>query len=160
FWALFLPLGAVFSLDAALSRGQGSGVRSQEGGRSASTLTPDPCPLTPGRVVSAGSVAFILQVCLVYWFAAVWKWAPVWRTEGTAVFHALHVDHLTTRFGRWLLGFPDLLKLLTFATLVLETLGPVCLFVPFATGPVRVGVILSMVLFHAGLGLCLALSNF
>ncbi len=141
FWSLFLPLGARFSVDAARS--------AAAGGEAA-----------PDRVVSLGSAAFILQICLIYWFASAWKWDPVWRTEGTAVFLALNVDHLTTRLGRWLLGFPDLLRFLTFATVVLETVGPVCLFLPFATGPLRVFAIVSFVLFHAGLGLCMALSNF
>ena len=30
-----------------------------------------------------------MQLCLVYFFAAAWKWDPVWRSEGTGVYLAL-----------------------------------------------------------------------
>jgi hypothetical protein len=139
FWGLFLPLGAVFSLDAATT---------------ARRLNRN------YRVCTPASAALILQVCFVYWFAVAWKSDPVWRDEGTAVYMALSVDGFVTRFGQFLHDIPALTKLLTRATMVLELFGPVLLFVPFANGLLRTLVIASFIGFHAGLGVCLELGNF
>jgi hypothetical protein len=105
-------------------------------------------------------VAYIIQLCLVYWYAATWKWDPAWRTEGTAVYLALKADYFTTRFAHFLLGFPEVLRYLTFAALWLEALGPAVLFFPFAPSLQRLLVISAFILFHLGLGLSLELSNF
>jgi hypothetical protein len=138
FWGIFLPLGACFSVDAARSADHPA----------------------PRRVLSPGTVAYILQLCIVYWFAAAWKWAPEWRTEGTAVYLALEVDSFTTRFGLFLLQFPELLRYLTYSSLYLETLGPVLLFLPFAVGLQRMLAIAAFTMFHIGLALTLDLGNF
>jgi hypothetical protein len=138
FWGIFLPLGACYSLDSA---------------------DPEARPRSP-RVLSPASVALILQVCLIYWFASAWKWGPEWRTEGTAVYFALKVDHFSTHFGRFLLGYPEVMRWLTYSTLYLETLGPVLLFVPFHPPLLRLLAIASFVLFHAGLAISLELSHF
>jgi hypothetical protein len=138
FWGIFLPLGARWSLDAAEppDRPQGN------------------------RVLGPASVALIIQICLVYWFAAAWKWAPEWRDEGSAVYIALQIDHFTTPFGRILIDYPQVLRWLTYATLYLETLGPVLLFLPFYPALLRLLAIGAFVLFHAGLAVTLELSNF
>lgn len=140
FWGMFLPLGARASADRLLRRGGGP----------------------PGnRVVSAGAAALLLQVCFVYWFAAALKSDPAWRSEGTAVYYALSLDQFATPLGKYLLGFPGLLRWLTFATLGLEVFGPALLFLPFRNGPVRTAVVAGFLLFHlAGLGLCLELGVF
>jgi hypothetical protein len=70
------------------------------------------------------------------------------------------VDEFVTRFGRWMLNFPDLLHLLTHTTMLLERFGPFLLFIPFLTTPVRLLLITVFVLFHLGLGLSLELGNF
>src|SRR5579872_3420439 len=81
FWAIFLPLGACYSLDA---------------------LREPPREWRP-RFLSVGSVAYIVQMCLIYWFAAAWKSDPAWRTDHTAVYLALSLDCFTTPLGHWLL---------------------------------------------------------
>ena len=140
FWGLFLPLGARWSLD---------GLR-QRGGR------------PPGdAAVSAASAALVLQVCFVYWFSAALKSHPAWRSEGTAVYYALSIDQFATPLGHYLLGFPGLLRGLTFATLGIEAAGPALLFVPFHNGRVRLAVVVGFLLFHlVGLRLCLELGPF
>jgi hypothetical protein len=138
FWGLFLPLGACYSVDAA-----------HPSRRPASF-----------RVLSLASVALILQMVLVYWFAAVWKWAPEWRSEGTAVHMALQVEHFTTRAGRFVRDYPTLCWLLTHATIYLETLGPVMLFIPFYPSLLRLLTVCSFILFHAGLFVTMELINF
>jgi hypothetical protein len=140
FWGLFLPLEECCSIDSARRR---------------------PGPRPHPRVTGIATAALILQVCFVYWFSALLKTDPVWRTEGTAVYYALSIEQFATPLGKWLLGYPRLLQVLTFATLGLEVVGPVLLFLPFRNGPVRCLVIAAFVGFHLfGLGLTLELGNF
>ncbi|HEX5271397.1 MAG TPA: HTTM domain-containing protein [Gemmataceae bacterium] len=139
FWGLFLPLGARWSLDARRRGGASPG----------------------GAAVSVGSAALVLQLCFVYWFSAALKSDPAWRSEGTAVYYALSLDQFATPLGRSLLGFPGLLRALTFATLALEAVGPALLFVPFQTVRIRLAVVVGFLLFHlVGLRLCLELGPF
>lgn len=139
FWAIFLPLGARYSVDSALLRG--------------------PKPRGPG-VLSAATVAYFVQIVLVYWFTALRKSDPEWRSEGTALYYALSLDHLTTPFGHLLLEFPALLKALTYAVLWLEIVGPLLLFSPVLTTPIRSLTVLAFVLMHAGIGLTLRIGLF
>jgi hypothetical protein len=140
FWAMFLPLGARWSLDRAAGR------RGE--------------PAVPA-VVSVGAVAARLQLCFVYWVTAALKWNPAWLREGSAIATALRLDHLSTAWGRYLLRFPRFLRWLTPGTLALEILGPVAAWSPFYTGPVRSLVVLAFVLFHlCGLGAAMRLGSF
>lgn len=138
FWSLFLPLGACYSLDAADPRRR---------------------PASP-RVLSPGSVGLILQIVLIYWFAGAWKWAPEWRTEGTAVHHALQIGHFSSRIGQWLTAYPGICRILTFSTIYLELVGPVLLFVPFYPALLRLVLVGTFILFHAGLALTMELGIF
>ena len=134
FWSMFLPLGARWSLDARARRAGGDGF-------------------APGLIPGA---AILLQVCFVYWFTVVHKWTPAWLGERSALAMALELDYLVTGWGRFLRGFPGLLAGLTTATMVLEAIGPLLLFSPVATGPIRSVVALVFVAFHL-LGIAAAL---
>jgi hypothetical protein len=138
FWGMFLPLGARWSLDAR---------RALQG--------------KSGPVFSVASVALLLQVAFVYWFAVALKSNdPAWWTEGRAVGYALRNPYYATGLGERLLAHPDWISALTFATLLLEAVGPLLAFCPVFTGPVRTAVVLAFILFHTGLGLCLHLGIF
>ncbi len=142
FWGMFVPLGARYSLDSLIRR---SGA--------------DRAPL-PTSVRSVGTAALLLQVCLVYWCTAALKSWEGWWDEGSAVYYALSIDQMATPFGLWLLGFPDLLVLLSRVALALEYLGPCLAFVPFWTPYFRIGVVGLFFCFHIGLALCLRLELF
>ncbi|MGE0827490.1 MAG: HTTM domain-containing protein [Candidatus Binatia bacterium] len=139
FWAMFLPLGASYSLDTVFSQSEQT---------------------TAEHVVSPGSVALILQICFLYWFTAILKNDPSWRQNGLAVTYALNIDAFATPIGMWLRQFPQLLMFLTFATLVLEFAGPFLLFVPVWTSVARLVAMSLFLGFHIGLGLCLTLGIF
>src|SRR5262245_7892777 len=138
FWGIFLPLGACYSVDAFRA----------------------PLREWRPRVLSVGSVAYVVQICLIYWFAAAWKTAPEWREHFTAVYLALSLDGFATSLGHWLLNFPTLLKGLTIGTMVLEIFGPALLFLPIANAQLRLVVIVSFISFHMGLALTMELGNF
>ena len=139
FWAIFLPLGGRYSVDSASTR---------------SVKPRDP------SVLSAATVVYLLQIVVVYWVTALRKSDPEWRTEGTALYYVLSLDHLTTPLGQYLLGFPALLKGLTYGVLGLEIVGPVLLFSPVLTTPIRSLTVLAFVLMHAGIGLTLRIGLF
>jgi hypothetical protein len=70
---LFLPRSARFSLDAAHGR-----VRRR-----------------PDSFISGGTVALLLQVCVIYWATGIRKSGGLWW-NGRATFYALHADGATT----------------------------------------------------------------
>jgi hypothetical protein len=139
FWANFLPTAAVYSLDARRS--------------------PRPAS-APWTVASSATVAYILQLCFVYWFAVMWKYDDAWRKDGTAVYYAMSVSPLASRWGAILLDYPTLMQILTFATLGTEAIGPVLLLFPFATQPLRIVAVLAFVGLHTGMGAFIVLGNF
>jgi vitamin K-dependent gamma-carboxylase-like protein len=139
FWSSFLPLGARFSVDG----------RRHVAARQ-----------LPARIVSMATVAMLAQVVFVYWFTAAHKSGAEWWQEGSAVYYALSLDRLATPVGQLLLGFPCLLRPLTYAVIWFEVLGPLLLFVPVCTGPIRTVVVCAFLALQLGFGLCLALGLF
>ena len=127
FWSIFLPLGEAWSLEAALGRKR--------------------APALPTTTRWA-SWAIALQVAFVYWFAALSKSDPVWTQSHNALFYALNIEYLTSPWGAWLRQFPGLLRCLTVATLCLEYLGPLLLFVPFQRDRLRMAAVTLFLAFH------------
>ena len=139
FWGIFLPWGARFSLDKALHPAWDD---------------------LPNRYLSWGTAAYVLQIAFVFWFGALMKSGVEWRVEGSAIYYALSIDQLATPIGLFLLQFPALLKILTFGVLWFEIVGPLLLFSPIWTGPIRTGVILVLFFMLLGFGLCLVIGIF
>jgi hypothetical protein len=138
FWGMFLPLGAYWSVD----RAKGAVARLSV------------------RFLSVATFGLFLQIALVYWFTALLKSGPEWRVDGTAIYYALSIDQIATPIGHYLLNYPDLLKMLTFATFGLEAFGPLLLFCPFFTGPVRTGAVLAFMSLHFGIWLTMDIGIF
>ena len=140
FWGMFLPLGARYSIDHL--------------------RTPDQFQES-NLIFSGGTVAALLQICFVYWFSVALKLPKNWIIRGTGVYYALMLDRYVTNFGKLLLESPPLLlKFLTYATIGLETFGPLLAFSPLFSGPVRCLVILSFIIFHFIMGRALELGLF
>lgn len=139
FWAMFLPTGARFSVDAALAS--------------------EPPP-KDNRHLSWASAALLVQVMSVYFFSALLKSSPQWVPDYTAVYYALSLDRYATPLGLWLLDFPLLLKALTFFVWWLELLGPLLIFSPVLTRVFRLPIQLAFMAMHVGFLLCLELGHF
>jgi len=140
FWSLFLPLGASYSIDNALSL---------------------PHHAFAKRVSSVGKIAFTLQICFLYWFSVAFKASPEWHSEGTAVYYALNLNDYATRWGQLLVHSPFLLLLfLTRAIFWTETLAPFLLFAPFFSDRLRTLVVFLFLCLHIGLAICLELGQF
>lgn len=152
FWAMFLPLGGLASLDVRAGRV-----------RKAVQLS----------VLSWATFGFMMQLCFVYWFSAIHKSHPQWRSEFTAVHYAMHIDSYATAFGTWLRQYRGLTRGMTVGVLGFEFLGPFLLFgagllslVPGMSwlakyqAPVRTFGVFGFVALHFGLGLGLSLGTF
>ncbi len=137
FLSLFLPLGAVASLDARA--------------RAADTR---------GAVLSPASAALLLQFAFVYVFAGLNKTGSEWHGEGSAIYQALSHSYWSRPLGEMLLSYPALLRVLTPAVPVFEIVGPLLLFSPVATGPLRCLMIPAFWIFQHSLGLAIELGVF
>jgi hypothetical protein len=138
FWSLFLPLGRAWALDAR---------------RSARAM---------GPVLVAGwaAVALHVQLAIVYLDTGIRKLMERDWGRGVAVHEALGADYLVSDLGRWLYHHGTLLMGLTYATLVLELLGPQALLLYGRNARVRFVLCATFILFHLGLGLALQLGVF
>lgn len=137
FWSLFLPLSACWSLD---SRRRPSSARSGV------------------LVTSAASAALLLQVALVYLFAAAFKLAdPAWQRL-TAVEESFGVEGVATDLARLLLPHTGLLRSAALLTLVLECAVPLLMFLPWKTAWIRTALVCLLWGFHLlGTGLTMNL---
>jgi predicted DCC family thiol-disulfide oxidoreductase YuxK len=138
FFAIFLPLGAHFSIDAALN------PRKDETARTNAYLSPS-------------TAVFYLQVIAIYFFAALLKNSPEWRTDGTALYYAFSFDQFALPLAKRLLAFPGLLKTLTFAAWWVEFAAGFALLIPADAGKI-LGIVLLAGL-QLGIGLTLALGH-
>ncbi len=138
FWGLFLPWERHFSLDARRSG-----------------HARDTAPVLDGSVIG-----YVVQVFCMYLFAGLTKSAPEWRSEGTAIYYALHLDTMARPLGLWLRGYPGPMSALTHATLWLELIGPFALVLPVATAWARAGAIAAFTLLQIGLASTLDLGLF
>lgn len=126
FWGCFLPLGCVWSIDAARRR--------------------DDSPPTEVRGIAAW--ALLLQVAAVYLSAGFGKCNETWWS-GDAVAFALSVHDHGTPLGDAVASSGIPARLLTWATLLLELAGPPLLLV----AAVRTPLVLLFVGFHAAIAL-------
>jgi len=132
-WSIFLPLGARWSVDAR----RGGPVR--------------------GSVLSPASAVLLLLFVFFYVTCGTAKWSGVWIWEGTAIERVLRETYWARPFGAWMLNHPDLLRVLSPAVVAFEIVGPLLLFVPFATSRIRMVMILAFLVFQTGLALSMQL---
>jgi predicted DCC family thiol-disulfide oxidoreductase YuxK len=128
FWTLFLPLGRRFSLDALLA----SLKRRQE--HTSDDLNARPAESEEGQVhYSLVMFALLLQWSGIYFFNVVHKSGAGWE-NGTALHWFLHQDRIVTWFGIFAREHAPLwlLKVFTYATLVVEAALSIVLLVPFS----------------------------
>lgn len=125
FGALFVPLGARWSVDAALSTRQ-----------------------VPQRLLSFGIVAIQVQAMCVYTFGALIKAEGTAWPSGHAVGMALADGTYGTALGRVFLGMPVMLQWVTHSVSLLELLMPLLIWFPFANARVRTVSLLAVVGMH------------
>lgn len=137
FWAIFLPWGRCWSLDAR---------------RADSDQKFGHC--------STSTLAFLIQVFLVYWLAGVFKTGAAWWSEGTAIFYSVSLTEWNAYWAYYLLYFPKALQVLTFVTLFYELVMPLLLFFPWKQEQIRTFFVFLTVSFHFGLFVALEIGIF
>lgn len=139
FWSMFLPMGAHWSVDRA--------------------LTPDTPP--PTRVTTVATVGWILQLVSIYWVTMALRQSPEWWEAGTAIYYALQLEQLTTVFGAWVAGQPLwFLQILTWTTVSLELGAPLLLLLPQKQGIFRLLGCLGGIALHLGIFLMMHIGVF
>jgi hypothetical protein len=139
FWAFFLPWGACFSIDRALT---------------GSAFPPS------NKVFSAATFAYTMQIVMIYGFSIMHKTSPEWRTEGTAVYYALNMLQMTNPMGVYLESLPVLTWFITHSVFWFQAIGPVLLFFPFHNAPIRTVAVFGFILMHIGMSLCIQIGLF
>lgn len=120
FWSLFLPLGARYSMDAALQR--------------VFETNPNAKPALPEQeqpYFSIATIAIVFQILYLYIFTAILKTGDAWVTRFDAAYYAVSLQHFATPVGVWIQQFPDLLKVATVYVLGVEFIAPFLVLCPF-----------------------------
>jgi hypothetical protein len=107
-------------------------------------------------VLSIWSIAILLQVTYFYFFAGLLKSGAEWVSEGSAIYYAFEYDQFATPIAKFLLQFPQLLKVLNFSILALEILSPFLLLT--TQNKFRSWAVYLFFSFHIGIALTLNLS--
>ena len=137
FWSMFLPLGARFSVDAALAKDQGS-----------------------DNYFSVATVAILLQVAYLYFIGALLKNGSFWVESFDAVYYAITSIQVSSPFAGWLTVIPDLPVWLTVYVYFLELLAILFLFFPAFFQYTRAFVLPQLIAMHLGFAIFLAVGLF
>jgi predicted DCC family thiol-disulfide oxidoreductase YuxK len=143
-WALVLPLGNRFSIDAV----RASLARTREAGPlELNRRTRFP----PHRARSLAVVVMLLQLAAIYFLNAIQKDGPTWR-EGTALAYTLEQDRMVTWLGAWARDLPfGVTRLLTWGSRALEGLAPMLILSPVAVTACRRIAIVALSALHLGI---------
>lgn len=147
FWSMFLPLGAVWSVDA-FRRDKPSG-----------SLGGLPLSRCANPFVSVASFALIVQLAIVYWIAGWAKWNDAWLHED-ALGNVFKFGLYGLPLGAALSDYPALTRIFSRATVWLELLGPLLLFIPWQTARLRMVAVISFVLLHIGIAATMTVGLF
>ncbi len=149
FWAMFLPIGARWSIDAALQ---------PEHQRNPNQLRfqPDNAQL----YFSVATVAVILQVLYLYFFTALLKTGAPWRFPFEAAQYTLEIQHFATPIGNWFKQFSPLLPLGAAYVIFAELIGPLLVLLPFKWPITRIIGLLMLASLHVSFGLLLHIGLF
>lgn len=140
FWGMFLPIGAKYSIDAAMEK--------------------NVLYTKPGHF-SIATVAMLMQVLYVYWVGALLKTHANWHVDYTAIHFALNAEDYSTSLGMWVLNtFGVLLPFLTRFVLYIEQFGPLFLVSPILLLWFRLPVLFLLIAMHIGFVLLLNVGHF
>lgn len=116
--------------------------------------------LRPKQLTSIASFGALSQLLLMYLVTALFKFHPIWVSEFSAVYYALHIDFFAAPIGVWLRQYLGLTKFLTISTLIWEFAGPILALFYGRFEIVRILAVFAFMGFHVGLGLSLKLGMF
>lgn len=136
FWAIFLPLGARYSLDARVN--------------------PKWADL-PNTYSSVATFGYLLQLSVLYFMAGLYKLDPIWTDSKLALYYCLSYDQFATEWGRGLVQHLDLLKPLSLLTVVVELGVGILFWMPWKRRVFQGAACVVLVLLHLGIAATLNL---
>lgn len=136
FWGMFIPWGSYYSLDSVKQ------------------------PVKVKKIFSAATFGYMIQVGAVYFFSAMLKTSPEWRTDSTALYYALSLDQILMPAGKLLYSHYDVMRYMTFIVFRLEFWVPVLLLFPFLASSFRNIAAVLFIFLHIGIGLSLFVGLF
>ena len=143
-FAVFLPLQAVWSVDAWLRRRRGLVQAGSE----------------PTAVQSLAYPLLLAQLSLIYFFCMLAKFGPSWL-DGSAVSRALGSATLVTELGGWVRTWPtSLLHGLTYGTRIVEGVLPLLLLSPWYRRYTHAAAAALMLALHGGIFLTMEVGSF
>ena len=112
-------------------------------------------------MISLAMLGILIQLAVSYIFNALHKGGATWR-DGTAVHYVLHQDRMVTWLGVWARPYMTLLlsKVLSYGSLVVESLLPVLVLSPVYRVVTRRLAMLSVIALHLGFQLAINLGVF
>lgn len=137
--ALFLPLGARWSVDAWRN---------------------PKWRALPNRFISLASATLLIQISIMYFVAGTLKSDPSWRVTGDALYLALSIDQFSTGFAQQLLQHPTLLRVLNFGALAIELSAAFLILCPVFNSLTRTLAVFLLLSFHLGIASTLHLGLF
>ncbi len=149
FWAIFLPLGARYSFDAALQQAH----LDNPNALASNAYREQP-------YFSVATIAIVFQVLYLYIFTALMKTGDPWVSQFDAAYYAVSLQHFATPIGDWIRQFPGLLKVATVFVLLVEFIGPLLVLSPFFWPWMRITGLLLLGSLHAAFLLMLHIGLF
>ena len=149
FWGMFLPLGAKWSVDAALQPEY--------------RLNPNQLRFVPNKpqlYFSVATIAVIFQVLFLYFFTALLKTGAPWRFPFEAAHYTLEIQHFATPIAIWFKEFSNLLPIATAYVIFAEFVGPVLVLLPFKWPITRIIGLLMLASLHVAFILLLHIGLF
>ena len=138
FFAMFLPLGAVYSIDKL-------NQKNKDGKKDFS-------------VFSVPVFALLFQLVIMYVATFFHKTGSEWFPDGTAIYYALSIDQFLTPFGAILYQSPFLMQILTYFIYFWWIIGPILLI--FSLKAMRTSIIAIFILINIGIGTAMYLGLF
>lgn len=149
FWSIFLPLGAKWSIDAALQPENKRNPNQQR-------FQPDQAQL----YFSVATVAVIFQVLFLYFFTALLKTGAPWRFPFEAAHYTLQIQHFATPIANWFKQFSPLLPIGAAYVIFVEYVGPILVLLPFKWPLTRIIGLLMLASLHVAFMLLLHIGLF
>ncbi len=145
-YGALLPWGDAFSLDARRARGKAADVTSGDAKR--------------GPYIGVSAAAYVLQIAVIYLFAALLKTGPEWRSDFTAVAHAISLEYWARPISQTLVEQSAITSVLTIVVLAFEFAVAPLLLCPWRTSIARWLVVGGLCALQLGFALFLWLDTF
>ncbi len=117
-------------------------------------------PRADPRYRGTPAIAYVVAIASIYLFAAILKSGPEWRSDLTAVEHAIGVRYWASSAAEHLLEHPTLMAVLTAGVLTFEAMVALLLVTPWRTGQARWIAVAGICALQVGFALFLWLDTF